>query len=200
MTAVPKLLIIDNRDSFTWNIAQLASSLGAQVDVVDNDAVSSIFIQENRYSHIVIGPGPMGPEDSKESLNIIKEYSGVLPLLGICLGMQAMVLLDGGTVYPHDLLHGGQDEIIHAGEGVHEGIESPFRAARYNSLSAKLSDTSSFEVTAQNSEGTAMAIRHKTHRFTEGVQYHPESFMTAAGKEVMENFLSYSYSTKDENK
>ncbi|MCK5808806.1 aminodeoxychorismate/anthranilate synthase component II [bacterium] len=197
MSPTPKLLIVDNRDSFTWNIAQLASSLGAKVDVVNNDEISGDIVRKEGYSHLVIGPGPMGPQESQKSLDIINEFSGVLPLLGICLGMQAMVLLDGGTIYPHDLLHGGQDMVIHTGSGVHEAIESPFRAARYNSLSVKMSELSAFSVTAKNSAGTVMAIRHKTHQFTEGVQYHPESFMTPVGSEIMETFLSYSYENNE---
>lgn len=193
MSPSPKLLIVDNRDSFTWNIAQLASTLGAEVTVVENSVISPQLVRENLYSHIIIGPGPMGPQDSKKSLDIIKEFSGIIPILGICLGMQAIVILEGGSVFPHDLLHGGQDEIVHSGDGVHAGLDSPFRAARYNSLSVKMPQNDALQITATNEQGTVMAVRHTTHRFTEGVQYHPESFMTAVGDEIVETFLSYSY-------
>ena len=195
MSPSPILLIVDNRDSFTWNIAQLASTLDASVSVVENSEITEKMVKDGGYTHIIIGPGPMGPKESKQSLNIIKEFSGKLPILGICLGLQALVLLDGGDIIPHDLLHGGQDEIIHTGEGVHVGIQSPFRAARYNSLSVTVREQGNLMVTAKNRNGTIMAVRHKKDRFTEGVQYHPESFMTAVGSDILTNFLAYSYIT-----
>ena len=193
MPHIPKLLIVDNKDSFTWNIWQLALRVGADADVEDNKTATPALIRTKGYTHIVIGPGPMGPDASENSLDIINTLSGTLPILGICLGMQAIALLNGGRVTPKDLLHGGQDNIFHTGEGVHYNLPTPFRAARYNSLSVELPDTTHLTVTATNENGTIMAVQHKKDCFTEGIQYHPESFMTPLGTTIMEHFLLYDY-------
>ncbi len=190
-----RLLIIDNKDSFTWNIWQLAVSNGADASVISNTTVTPAYIREEGYTHLIVGPGPMGPRQSGNSISVIEQLSGTIPVLGICLGMQVLALLDGSTIKPHDLLHGGQDTIFHEGKGVHAGLPLPFRAARYNSLSVFLKENSGLEQTAHNKNGTTMAVKHKKHRFTEGIQYHPESFMTSEGDRIMTRFLSYSYTT-----
>ncbi len=188
-----RVLLVDNFDSFTYNIYQLFASLGVSVDVLRNDAVSVPLVQQCGYSHIIIGPGPKGPEASGASLELIDTFKETLPILGICLGMQAIGLLFGAVVAPETPLHGKKDSIRHRGTGIHRGIPSPFKAARYNSLYVRSIDTSKLEITAENSEGRIMGLRHKNHRFLEGIQYHPESFMSQYGETLADNFLGMRY-------
>jgi len=191
--SAPLVLLIDNYDSFTYNIFHLAASLGAQVTVVRNDATTVEEIAKERWTHVIIGPGPRGPADSGISLDIIDFFKEHLPILGVCLGLQAMVYRYGGVVAPHKPVHGKKDIIRHRNIGIHTMIPSPFKAARYHSLAVKSFDPTVFEVTAENEEGLVMGLRHRRYPFMEGVQYHPESFLSQYGDHLMDNFLRMRY-------
>lgn len=189
----PRVLLIDNYDSFTYNIYQLARIVGGEVTVVRNDAATVDELTRERWTHLIVGPGPKGPADSGISLDLMDHFKEELPILGICLGMQAMAHQYGGEVAPHAPVHGKKDMIRHRNMGVHAGIPSPFKAARYHSLAVTRLDTTVFETTAENLDGLIMGIRHRSYPLMEGVQYHPESFMTQYGDQLMDNFLRMRY-------
>ncbi len=188
-----QILLIDNYDSFTYNLYQLIAGFGYQVDVYRNDAVSMNFIQSKPYTHAVISPGPGRPENAKISLEVMEYYKDKIPVLGVCLGMQMMGILYGGSIKKEIPLHGKKDKISHRNIGYHSHIPSPFKAARYNSLIVKDISTDLLEITAQNSDNLIMGLRHKKFNLLEGVQYHPESFMTQYGDIFIENFLEAKY-------
>jgi len=184
------LLLIDNYDSFTYNLYQYLSELGEQVKVVRNDATTVEEIQELRPERIVISPGPSTPQNAGISNQVIKRFGGKLPLLGVCLGHQCIGHSYGAIVaQARSIMHGKSSLIHHQGKGVFAGLPSPFSAIRYHSLAiARQRLPDCLDVTAWTDDGEIMGVRHK--RFAvEGVQFHPESFMTEHGKEILRNFL-----------
>ncbi|MGO9311528.1 MAG: anthranilate synthase component II [Syntrophobacteraceae bacterium] len=184
------LFMIDNYDSFTYNLFQYFRMLGAEVEVARNDQVALDDIKRLRPSAIVISPGPCRPEDAGVSVGAIQEFSGKIPILGICLGHQAIASAFGGAVvHAKRLMHGKVSTVTSDGKSIYGGISNPFQAMRYHSLAVApggLPDC--LEITAHSEDGEVMGIRHKKH-FTEGVQFHPESIMTPVGKRLLKNFL-----------
>jgi len=184
------LFMIDNYDSFTYNLFQYFRMLGTEVEVARNDGVSVEDIGRLRPSAIVISPGPCRPEDAGVSIAAIRRFSGQIPILGICLGHQAIAAAFGGEViYAKRLMHGKVSTVSTDGKSIYTGISNPFQAMRYHSLAvAPASLPECLEVTASSEDGEVMGIRHKEH-LTEGVQFHPESIMTPVGKRLLKNFL-----------
>jgi len=184
------LFMIDNYDSFTYNLFQYFRMLGTEVEVARNDGVSVEDIGRLRPSAIVISPGPCRPEDAGVSIAAIRRFSGQIPILGICLGHQAIAAAFGGEViYAKRLMHGKVSTVNADGKSIYTGISNPFQAMRYHSLAvAPASLPECLEVTASSEDGEVMGIRHKEH-LTEGVQFHPESIMTPVGKRLLKNFL-----------
>jgi anthranilate synthase component 2/para-aminobenzoate synthetase component 2 len=182
------VLLIDNNDSFTWNLAQLIASLGVNCRVLAADAATPSIIQKFKPEKIVLSPGPHRPEDAKRSLEIIKTYTGKLPILGVCLGHQCLALAFGGTVTHAPVpMHGKTSEITHTSTHLFRGVPSPFTAARYHSLIVKMRPPD-FELLAWT-HSLSMSIKHKTLPIV-GVQFHPESFLTKHGATIMKNFLT----------
>jgi anthranilate synthase component 2/para-aminobenzoate synthetase component 2 len=186
----PKLLLIDNYDSFTYNLVQAFLVLGAEVDVRRNDAIRVDEALAMDHSHLVISPGPGTPRDAGVSLAMIEAFAGRRPILGVCLGHQALVEAFGGRVVRAGrLMHGKVSPVSHDGRGVFAGVPQGFAAGRYHSLIAEpttLPDV--LEVTARTPEGEIMGVRHQ-HLPIEGVQFHPESVLTPEGPRIMANFL-----------
>jgi anthranilate synthase component 2 len=184
------LFMIDNYDSFTYNLYQYFRMLGAEVEVVRNDAVSTHDIARLAPSALVVSPGPCRPEDAGVSIPAIREFSGRIPILGICLGHQAIAAAFGGkVVHAKKLMHGKVSTISADGKSIYRGIKGPFPAMRYHSLAVSEGDLPGcLEVTAFAEDGEIMGIRHREH-LTEGVQFHPESIMTPVGKRLLKNFL-----------
>lgn len=184
------ILVIDNYDSFTYNLAQFLGELGADLNVVRNDQIAIEEIEALAPAKIVLSPGPCTPDDAGITLDVIRHFAGKVPLLGVCLGHQAMGQAFGGAVVraPY-LMHGKTSQILHDGRSLFEGIENPFVATRYHSLIVdRASIPPSLEISATTSDGLVMGLRHREFR-CEGVQFHPESIMTAAGKQLLKNFL-----------
>ncbi len=184
------ILVIDNYDSFTYNLVQLLGEMGAELCVVRNDAISLGDIRAMAPSHIVVSPGPGTPNDSGVSLQVLDELSTHTPVLGVCLGHQAIGQVFGGVVRraPH-LMHGKTSLIYHSGEGVFAGLPSPFEATRYHSLIVEESTLpASLKVTARTIEGDIMGLQHRD-RPVHGVQFHPESILTQDGRKLLNNFL-----------
>jgi anthranilate synthase/aminodeoxychorismate synthase-like glutamine amidotransferase len=187
------LLVIDNYDSFTYNLVQYLGELGQDVKVVRNDGVAAADIAKMTPapSHIVISPGPCTPNEAGISLDVIKMYAGKIPILGVCLGHQSIGQAFGGKIVrAARVMHGKTSMIHHDGKGVFAGLPNPFEATRYHSLlieTASVPDV--LEVTAKTAEGEIMAVRHRTLP-VEGVQFHPESFLTTAGKDLLANFIA----------
>ena len=183
------LLMIDNYDSFTYNLVHLFQELGAEVVVYRNDAITPEEAERLAPSHVVISPGPGRPTDAGVSVEVIRRLGSSIPTLGVCLGHQAIVEAFGGEVgAAKALLHGKSSRIEHDGKGVFQGIEQGFEAGRYHSLAA-LRVPDSLEVTATTPDGEVMGVRHRTLPI-EGVQFHPESVLTPIGRELARNFLS----------
>ncbi len=184
------ILLIDNYDSFTYNLFQYLSELGAQVDVVRNDRITTGEIAKLAPEKIVISPGPGYPDGAGISIEVIKAFGGKLPILGVCLGHQCIGQAYGGKiVHAGELRHGKTSEIFHEDVGVLHGLPNPFPAVRYHSLAvdpATVPDC--LEVTARTENGIIMGLRHREHA-VEGVQFHPESIMTGEGKHLLRNFL-----------
>ena len=189
------LLVIDNYDSFTYNLVQYLAELGAEVEVARNDALSLDDIRAMQPQHIVISPGPGRPGQAGISLAVIREFGGKVPILGVCLGHQAIGQAFGGhVVRAGRVMHGKTSPVHHAGKGVFAGLPNPLRATRYHSLvivKTRLPDC--LEVTAwtQQPDGSMeeiMGVRHRTLDI-EGVQFHPESILSEAGHELLANFL-----------
>lgn len=186
------LLMIDNYDSFTYNIVQYLAELGAEVKVYRNDAISIDEIKRLCPERIVISPGPGSPEHAGISVDLIRDFAGKLPLLGVCLGHQSIGYAFGGKIVrAKTLMHGKTSRIKHNGKDLFKGLPNPFVATRYHSLVIeKESCPDCLEVTATSEDDhEIMAVRHKTLPLW-GVQFHPESILTQEGKKLLENFLS----------
>ncbi len=184
------LLLIDNYDSFTYNIFQCLSELGEEVMVVRNDKTDIEAIEKMKPDRIVISPGPSTPLNAGISNDVIKHFGSRLPVLGVCLGHQCVGYSYGGQVEKADkIMHGKSSLIHHNGMGVFEGLPNPFSAIRYHSLMVLREGLPQcFEITAWTDDGTIMGLKHKRYP-VEGIQFHPESFMTEQGKELLKNFL-----------
>lgn len=184
------ILMIDNYDSFTYNLVQYFGEFGHELVVKRNDVLTLEDIEQLAPDMIVISPGPCSPNEAGESLNIIKYFAGNIPILGVCLGHQAIAQVFGGEVIRAErLMHGKTSPVLHAEIGLHKGMPNPFEATRYHSLIVeKETLPACFEVTAWTEEGEIMGIRHKDYPI-EGVQYHPESIMTEQGKKLLRKFI-----------
>jgi anthranilate synthase/aminodeoxychorismate synthase-like glutamine amidotransferase len=187
------ILLIDNYDSFTYNLVQAFRILGAQVTIHRNDEISVADALAIDATHLVISPGPGEPLAAGISVRLIREMAGRLPIFGVCLGHQSIVAAFGGRIVHADrLMHGKTSLIEHDGRGVFAGLENPFRAGRYHSLAARREDLpAELEVSAQTPEGEVMGVRDPGLAI-EGVQFHPESVLTPDGQAVINNFLDMS--------
>ncbi|MEG4068896.1 aminodeoxychorismate/anthranilate synthase component II [Microcoleus sp. Pol11C2] len=191
------IIVIDNYDSFTYNLVQYLGELGAELQVASevqvyrNDQISLAEIRRLQPTAVVISPGPGRPEDAGISLELIKELGPTLPILGVCLGHQSIGQVFGGKIVSAPvLMHGKTSQVEHAGVGVFQGVESPMIATRYHSLVIeKQSCPEVLEITAWVEDGTIMGVRHREYPHIEGVQFHPESILTTAGKQLLRNFL-----------
>jgi anthranilate synthase/aminodeoxychorismate synthase-like glutamine amidotransferase len=184
------ILILDNYDSFTYNLYQYLCELGAEVEVVRNDQTSIEEIDAMAPEKIVISPGPRTPEVAGVSNDVIRHFGPNIPTLGVCLGHQCVGYSYGGTVgFAGEIRHGKTSMIHHDGEGLFNGLPNPFEAIRYHSLSISRNDLpDELEVTAWTDNGIIMGVKHKTHP-VQGVQFHPESIMTKVGHDLLRNFL-----------
>ena len=186
------ILVIDNYDSFTYNLVQYLGELGADPCVYRNDAVTLGEIRAMRPSHIVISPGPGEPSDGGISVDLIRAFHQRTPILGVCLGHQCIGAAFGGRVgRAPRLMHGKTSPIYHRGGDIFHGVPSPFTATRYHSLIVHEPLPDCLEVTAFTAEGEVMALRHKTAPVI-GLQFHPESILTEYGKDILRNFLTRS--------
>lgn len=185
------ILMIDNYDSFTYNLVQYLGELGEDLKVFRNDQITIPEIEKLKPSRIVISPGPGTPADAGISKDAIKAFAGKIPILGVCLGEQSIAEVFGGKVLrAKRLMHGKTSEIHHDGKTIFIGLPNPFTATRYHSLIVeKESLPDCFEVSAKADEDEIMGIRHKEFK-VEGVQFHPESILTSAGKQLLGNFLN----------
>lgn len=184
------LLILDNYDSFTYNLVQYFGELGAEMQIFRNDALTVAEVKALSPERICISPGPCTPNEAGISLELIRELGPTTPILGVCLGHQSIGQVYGGDVVRADrLMHGKTSPIHHNGTSVFKGLPDPFEATRYHSLIVKR-DTlpDCLEITAWTAEGEIMGLRHKEHP-VHGVQFHPESILTEHGKQMLENFL-----------
>jgi anthranilate synthase/aminodeoxychorismate synthase-like glutamine amidotransferase len=186
----PRLLLIDNYDSFTYNLVQAFLVLGAEVSVYRNDALTPPQALALTPTHLCISPGPGTPYDAGVSMDMIRAFAGVIPVLGVCLGHQAVVEVFGGKVVRADrLMHGKTSQIHHDGRTVFKGLPEPCEVGRYHSLiAAPATIPAQLEVSARTEQGEIMAVRHRTLT-VEGVQFHPESILTPDGPQLMGNFL-----------
>ena len=184
------ILMIDNYDSFTWNLVQYLEELGARVKVVRNDEIRIVDIAAAEPEGIVISPGPRTPEEAGISLAAIREFGGKVPILGVCLGHQAIGQAFGGeVVHASRVVHGKTSAISHVGRGVFRGLPSPFMGTRYHSLAIRRATLPAcLEVTAESEDGEIMGVRHR-ELAVEGIQFHPESFLTEHGHALLKNFL-----------
>lgn len=189
----PRVLVIDNYDSFTYNLVQYLGELGARVHVFRNDVITLEEIRALNPSHIVISPGPGTPYDGGISLEVIREFHTQVPILGVCLGHQCIGAAFGGRVdRAPRLMHGKTSRIYHDRRGIFSGIPSPFEATRYHSLIIHEPIPECLEIAAFTAEGEIMAVRHKSAPLV-GVQFHPESVLTEYGKDMLRNFLTNQY-------
>ncbi|AYB47203.1 aminodeoxychorismate/anthranilate synthase component II [Paenibacillus lautus] len=184
------ILVIDNYDSFTYNLVQYLGELGEEVKVFRNDEIDIAGIEALAPDHILISPGPCTPNEAGISLDVISHFKGIIPIFGVCLGHQAIGQAFGGNVIRAErLMHGKTSAIQHTGESVFEGLPVPFTATRYHSLIVeKETLPEELEITAWTEEGEIMGLRHK-HYPVEGVQFHPESIITDHGHQMLRNFL-----------
>ncbi|HYQ94590.1 MAG TPA: aminodeoxychorismate/anthranilate synthase component II [Burkholderiales bacterium] len=184
------ILMIDNYDSFTWNLVQYLGELGADVKVFRNDEIATADIAAMTPRGIVISPGPCTPAEAGISLAAVREFAGQVPILGVCLGHQAIGQAFGGeVVHAGKVVHGKTSAIRHSGLGVFRGLPSPFVATRYHSLAIRRTTLPKcLEVTAESEDGEIMGVRHREFA-VEGVQFHPESFLTEHGHALLKNFL-----------
>lgn len=186
------IIMIDNYDSFTYNLVQYVGELGHELQVYRNDKISIEQIEQLAPDYLMISPGPCTPNEAGISLAVIQHFAGKIPILGVCLGHQSIGQAFGGQVLRADrLMHGKTSMVNHDGKTIFAGIPSPFRAARYHSLIVEertLPDV--LEVSARTEKGEIMAFRHRQYAI-EGVQFHPESIITEHGKQLLQNFLTY---------
>ena len=189
----PRLLLIDNYDSFTYNLVQAFLVLGAEVEVYRNDALTPAAARALAPSHLCISPGPGTPRDAGVSMDMIREFAGSIPVLGVCLGHQSIVEVFGGEVVRAGrLMHGKTSLVRHDGRTLFVGLSQPCEVGRYHSLIAEPARLPAvLEVSARTDEGDIMAVRHRTLT-VEGVQFHPESILTPEGPEMLGHFLQYS--------
>lgn len=192
------IIVIDNYDSFTYNIVQYLGELGtelpvaAEVKVYRNDQISVEDIRQLQPDGIVISPGPGRPDDAGISLALIEQLGPTVPILGVCLGHQSIgQVFNGQVVSAPELMHGKTSEVHHNGVGVFENLDNPFTATRYHSLAIdRLSCPDVLEITAWVDDGTIMGVRHRDYPHIQGVQFHPESILTHSGKQLLRNFLT----------
>ncbi len=184
------ILLIDNYDSFTYNLAQHLGQLGQQVEIRRNDQITLDEIEQLRPERIVISPGPCTPTEAGVSVPLIQRFAGKIPILGVCLGHQAIGEAFGGRVIrAQKLMHGKTSEVDHDGKTIFRGLPKPFIATRYHSLIVeRKSLPPALEISAETDDGTIMGLRHPKLR-VEGVQFHPESVLTTAGFQLLKNFL-----------
>ncbi|WP_075620320.1 aminodeoxychorismate/anthranilate synthase component II [Paenisporosarcina indica] len=194
------ILMIDNYDSFTYNLVQYFGELGEELLVKRNDELTMEDIESLRPEMIVVSPGPCTPNDAGISLEVIAHFAGKIPIFGVCLGHQSIGQAFGGNVIRAErLMHGKTSPVHHDGKGVNSGMPNPFQATRYHSLIVeKESLPACLEVTSWTAEGEIMGLRHREYAI-EGVQYHPESIMTEEGKKLLRNFIqTYCHSAKEQ--
>ena len=184
------ILLIDNYDSFTYNLYQYLSELGAEVEVVRNDKITLEDIDQMAPEKIVISPGPKTPSEAGVSIPTVRHFAGEIPILGVCLGHQAIGEAFGGVVdYAGEIVHGKTSVVHHDGKGVFAGLPEPFEAIRYHSLAINPSTLPDvLEVSARSESGVIMGLRHRTLA-VEGVQFHPEAILTEHGRHMLGNFL-----------
>ena len=191
------IIVIDNYDSFTYNLVQYLRELGAEFPVADdiqvyrNDQISLEQLRQLQPDGVVISPGPGRPEDAGISLDLIQKLGATLPILGVCLGHQSIGQAFGGHIVSAlELMHGKTSPVSHTGVGIFEGLENPLTATRYHSLVIdKQTCPEMLEITAWVEDGTIMGVRHRNYPHVEGVQFHPESVLTTLGKQLLRNFL-----------
>lgn len=184
------VLVIDNYDSFTFNLVQYLGELGEEVRVVRNDKITPEEVEELRPARIVISPGPCTPKEAGVSCRIVSDFAGRIPILGVCLGHQCIGAAFGGKIVRAErLMHGKTSLIYHDGRTIFRDLPNPFEATRYHSLLVERESLPpSLEVSAETAEGEVMGLRHKEH-LIEGVQFHPESILTVVGKDLLRNLL-----------
>ncbi|MFC1908016.1 anthranilate synthase component II [Chloroflexota bacterium] len=184
------LLLIDNYDSFTYNLFQYLSELSEEVVVIRNDKTTLEEIEEMKPQRIVISPGPSTPLRAGISNDVIRYFGSRLPILGVCLGHQCIGYSYGASInQAKEIMHGKSSQIHHANQGIFAGLPNPFSAIRYHSLIVQCDGLPNcFEITAWTDDGTIMGLRHRQYP-VEGIQFHPESFMTEVGKDILKNFL-----------
>jgi anthranilate synthase/aminodeoxychorismate synthase-like glutamine amidotransferase len=184
------ILVIDNYDSFTYNLVQYLREMSTEVQVVRNDAITVAEVERLAPEALIISPGPGRPDSAGISCELIKTFSGKIPILGVCLGHQAIASVFGAKIVrAGTLMHGKTSEIKSDGKNLFEGLGQPFKAMRYHSLAvSRESLPTELEITAESDDGEIMGLRHREHP-TEGIQFHPESIMTPVGKRVLRNFL-----------
>lgn len=184
------LLVIDNYDSFTYNLVQYLGELGERIEVRRNDEVTVEQIEAMKPDRLLISPGPGTPTDAGIAMNVIETFAGKLPILGVCLGHQAIGQVFGGRVVrASQLFHGKSSQVQHDGKTIFDGLENPFPAGRYHSLIVERENfPDELEISATTPNGTIMGLRHRRLKI-EGVQFHPESIMTTEGKKLLANFL-----------
>ena len=184
------ILMIDNYDSFTYNLVQYMGELGADLQIYRNNKITVKEIKKMKPTKIVVSPGPCTPNEAGVSVEVIKTFSGEIPILGVCLGHQSIGQAFGGNIiHAPKLHHGKTSEIHHDGKKIYQGLSNPFTATRYHSLVVeKDSLPDCLTITSQTEDGIIMGLRHKEHP-TEGVQFHPESILTEEGKKLLDNFL-----------
>ena len=189
-----KILLIDNYDSFTYNLYHYISKLNCKVEVVRNDKIDSFKILKNKYKKIVISPGPGNPNQAGNCLEIVKDLYKKIPIFGVCLGHQSIGYAFGSEIIKaKKLLHGKTSKIYHNGKGIYKNLPNPFEATRYHSLIInKKTLPKDFEITSQTKDGTIMGILNKKLK-VEGVQFHPESILTKQGKKLIKNILETKY-------
>lgn len=186
------IVMIDNYDSFTYNLVQYLGEMGEELHVVRNDQLTCDEIAELAPSYLMISPGPCTPNEAGISLEAIERFAGKIPVFGVCLGHQSIAQVFGGNVIRAErLMHGKTSQVFHNGEGIFAGLPNPFRATRYHSLIVERESLPDcLEITAETAEGEIMALRHRELP-VEGVQFHPESIMTEHGKQLLRNFLKH---------
>ncbi|MDA8233527.1 MAG: aminodeoxychorismate/anthranilate synthase component II [Clostridia bacterium] len=184
------ILMIDNYDSFTYNLVQYLGELGEEIKVARNDKITVEEIVQLNPRHIVISPGPCTPNEAGISMEVIEKLAGEIPILGVCLGHQSIGQVFGGKVLrAQRLMHGKTSEVYHDGKTIFQGLPSPFTATRYHSLIVERESLPDcLEISAETKEGEIMGLRHKEY-LVEGLQFHPESILTEHGKEMLRNFL-----------